>query len=202
MDKEKNIQANISLFNRWAKSYDWGLFQFWMRRFYRPVIRMLHTKKNIKILDVGCGTGQFLSELTHTNTTSKLYGLDISDEMIKEARVKVPGAILSTGDVHDIKYQSNYFDYVICTEAFHHYYDQPKALQEMKRVVKKNGKVIVVDIDFFLSVIHWIFRNVEPGCVKINSKRELKQLFEQAGLRDVQQERSSWFAVITIGIKL
>jgi len=58
-----------------------------------------------------------------------------------------------------------------------------------------------VDINFFLWPIHWLFERFEPGCVKVNNKKEMKILFEQAGLREIRQERSFLFAVMTMGKK-
>ena len=88
---------------------------------------------------------------------------------------------------------------VVSTEAFHHYDDQLKALQEMVRVSK--GRVIVVDINFFLRPLHGLFEKLEPGCVKINNKKEMRELFREAGLREIRQKRSFLLAVATMGMK-
>jgi len=34
-------EQNLFFFNRWARSYDWAIFQFWMRRFHRPVFEQI-----------------------------------------------------------------------------------------------------------------------------------------------------------------
>jgi len=52
---------------------------------------------------------------------------------------------LQKSDVHNLPFENNIFDYVITTEAFHHYYDQMKVIGEMKRVTKQGAKIIVVD---------------------------------------------------------
>ena len=197
---KKNIEQNVKLFDKWAASYDFSLFQWWMRRFYRPVLDWI--SGNQRILDVSCGTGNFLQEMQQRFTQAGLYGCDISEKMIEQARKKLSTEVkLSTGNVHDLKYKSDYFDCVTSTEAFHHYYDQEKALSEMRRVTKKDGRVIVSDINFFFKPVHWLFERLEPGCVKINSDNEMKALFEKAGLRVVHQKRSWVFAIITVGMK-
>ncbi|HLC71702.1 MAG TPA: hypothetical protein VJI32_06835, partial [Candidatus Nanoarchaeia archaeon] len=61
--------------------------------------------------------------------------------------------------------------------------------------------VSVVDVNFFSSGIHWLFRKLEPGCVKINSKKEMRGLFEAAGFRNIRQQRNFIFAVMTVGEK-
>ena len=196
---DKNIQQNISFFDRWARTYDTVLYQFWMKRFHKPVLKELKLTPETKIVDISCGTGELLKKL---EGKAELYGIDISEEMLKVAKTKLDTKVhLQKGDVHKLSFEKDFFDYVITTEAFHHYYDQRKALQEMVRVTKKGGKVIIADINFFLKPIHWLFQTFEPGCVKVNSKKMMKALFEQAGLRNVHQKRNFGFAVMTVGEK-
>ncbi len=71
----------------------------------------------------------------------------------------------------------------------------------MARITKKGGKVIVVDINFFLKPIHWLFKKLEPGHVKINSRKEMKELFKKADLTEITQKRSFLFAIMTIAKK-
>ena len=194
---------NKVFFDKWAESYDWPLFQFWMRRFYRPLLQNLsqEMKDSDSLLDTSCGSGEFLRELSQKGK-GELHGMDFSEEMVQKARNKLTTkAHLRQGDVHQLPYPENTFDYVVSTEAFHHYHDQKKALSEMKRVVIKGGKVIVVDIHFILPFIHRLFERFEPGCVKIHSRKELKELFVEAGLHNIQQQRSFLFAIETRGIK-
>ena len=196
---EKKIKQNITFFDRWARTYDKPLFQFWMRKFYQPALKII---AGGKILDVSCGTGEFLKELTKKKKKTNLYGIDLSSHMIAKARTKLGKKIhLQTADVHQLPFPDNPFDYVVSTESFHHYYDKAQALAEMKRVAKKGGKIIVVDINFFLRPIHWLFEKLEPGCVKINSRKEIRNLFQKSGLRDIVQRRSFIFSVLTMGVK-
>ncbi len=196
---KKNLQQNKAFFGRWAKSYDAPLFQFWMRKFQALALKELILSQDTKILDVSCGTGQLLQKLSRK---AKLYGVDLSPEMVKIARKKLPPTVqLQAADAHQLPFQDNFFDYTITTEAFHHYYSQKLALREMIRVTKFGGKVIVSDINFFFRFVHWLFQKFEPGCVKINSKKQMNLLFSQVGLKNLRQRRNFLFAVITIGTK-
>lgn len=195
----ENLSRNEKLFDRWAKSYDKNLFQFWMGKFHIPVLKELKLSSKMKILDCSCGTGELLARL---KGKAELYGIDFSEKMLEEARKKLgTGVVLKKTDVHNLPFPDNHFDVVISTEAFHHYYNQPKALQEMKRVVKKEGKVIIVDINFFLHSIHRLFEKLEPGCVKVNGRKEMVKLFERTGFKDVKQKRNFIFSVVTVGKK-
>jgi len=195
---------NKHFFEKWSKTYDWAPFQFWMRHFQLPALIEIDVSQKGKLLDISCGTGEFLKQLEHNDVHRNLqvYGLDLSPKMLKKAKNKLSSKVnLLEGDVHQLPFKNNTFDYAISTEAFHHYGNQLQALQEMVRVTKKDGKVIIVDINFFLWPIHWLFERFEPGCVKVNNKKEMKILFEQAGLREIRQERSFLFAVMTMGKK-
>lgn len=202
-NKSTTLQQNQDLFRRWSASYDWKLFQFWMKRFQVPVLKILAKEPAaVKVLDVSCGTGQLLSSLVQQGKKD-LFGVDLSKEMLAKAREKLHSFVqLQEGEVTQLPYPDQSFDYVISTEAFHHYPDQKKALREMKRVCKEKGKVMVVDINFFLPFFHWLFPKIEPGCVKVNNKREMKALFEEAGFRNIRQQRSFMFAVMTEGVKI
>ncbi len=195
---ENKVEENIAFFDRWARTYDKPLFQFWMQKFYRPALKIIDGGK---VLDVSCGTGEFLRKLA-TKKKTELYGTDISSQMIAKAQKKLGNHVqLKKADVHNLPFQDNYFDYVVSTEAFHHYYDQQRALQEMKRVLRKGGKAIIIDVNFFLRPIHWLFEKLEPGCVKINSRKEMKSLFQGSGLHNIIQHRSFIFSVLTMGVK-
>ncbi len=199
MDRSNNIEKNRAFFNRWAKSYDAGLFQFWMRKFYLPILKEVMLIKKSRLLDISCGTGELLRNM---QGKAQLYGVDISEEMLNKARMKLPKEVtLLKADVHHLSFENNYFDCVVTTEAFHHYYNQQLAFHEMSRVTKKGGKVIISDINFFLKPIHWLFQKIEPGCVKINSKKEMRRLFEKTGLKNIHQSRNFLFAVMTVGEK-
>lgn len=198
MNGSRKLSENVKFFDRWAKTYDKPLFQFWMRRFYQPVLKLIDGGK---VLDVSCGTGEFLRELAKKNKNS-LYGMDLSPQMIAEARKKLPKQVrLQKADIHELPFSDNAFDYVVSTEAFHHYYDQKRALAEMKRVAKNGGKIIVVDINFFLRPVHWLFEKLEPGCVKVNSKQEMEIIFKRADLQGVTQRRNFIFSVLIMGVK-
>lgn len=193
------IRENKDFFNQWASSYDNPFLQWWMKKYHHPLFTLIDFSVPATVLDLSCGTGELLAVLQQRNKgMTQLYGLDIAEKMLEEARKKLPSAvILRSGDVHNIPFKNKKFDYVISTEALHHYAQQEKALQEMKRVSTKH--VIVVDINFFLPWIHRIFERMEPGCVHINSRREMKTLFENSGLRNIQQQRVFLFGVLTQG---
>jgi len=97
--------------------------------------------KNIKILDIGCGTGHVAEVLKDR----KWYGVDISPLSIEKAKQYYKEA--KVGDItRNIPFPSNSFDAVFALGIFHHIPDKMReALKEIRRVLKKNGVLIIVD---------------------------------------------------------
>src|SRR3989344_3931760 len=104
---DKKIEQNITLFDGWAKTYDKPLFQFWMRKFYQPALKLIDSGK---VLDVSCGTGEFLRELAKKKKKITLYGIDLSSHMIAKARTKLGKKInMQTADVHQLPFPEDSF---------------------------------------------------------------------------------------------
>ncbi len=198
--KIKNV--NKKFFNFWAYSYDYFILKPWLLYVQKKVVSYINLRVNIKILDVGCGTGDTLVIISKLST-AKLYGLDISKNMLLRARKKLGRkAKLILGDVEKIPFEDNYFDYVLNTEAFHHFPNPNKSLKEINRVLKKDGKFILADLNFYSDFIHWLFKKIEPGHVKIYGENEFKELFIKNYLEIIDQKRLGIFAILTIGKKI
>ncbi len=204
---KKTVAArNREIFDSLAAKYDHPLIQLWMKRFHRPVFAEVGAdgKKRVrgmKILDVSCGTGELLGELSRRGNF-RLNGVDLSGKMLRIARHKLGRkALLGMADVNSLPFKSNTFDYVISTEAFHHYPHQQEALREMARVARVGGRVLIVDLDFGLRVLNRFLTLIEPGCVKVNSKKDMLNLFAGAGLGQVRQKRSFGVTVMSLGVK-
>lgn len=101
--------------------------------------KYLKTKKNLKILDAGCGTGAVLSYLQNYGQT---IGIDISNEALKYA--KQIGQV-QKGDVTSVPFKDDSFDLVVCLDVLYHLWvkDYQKALTEFNRVLKKGGILLL-----------------------------------------------------------
>ena len=103
-----------------------------------------------RVLEVGCGTGAILRDLT---TPAPLHGLDLNPSALTQALVSAPAALLTCGNGLDLPYPSHSFDIVYC-----HYYllwvsDPLQAVFEMKRVTKPGGHILALaEPDYFARV--------------------------------------------------
>ena len=139
-------KQNEVFFGKIAGYYD-IIFGNWIRKTQIKVIKSSKIDKSSKVLDAGCGTGNFLSLLEKDNI-KRLYGIDISKEMLKIAKHKLKISKISLSSVESLKFKSNFFDYIFSVDAFHHYSSKEKAMESFHRVLKSGGKLAVVDLTF------------------------------------------------------
>lgn len=101
-----------------------------------------------KILDIGCGTGNFTIKLAQKGC--KVTGIDISSPMLEKAVEKAEKLNLDINfkkeDAVQLNFAANSFDGVISMTAIEFIEDLKKAFDEMKRVVKPAGKILLGSI--------------------------------------------------------
>ena len=141
--------------NKVLDTYDKSIWIpiFKLKDLDKSVIQDLQNDINkIHILDVGCATGRLLEALTLAGAKN-LYGTDIAPnilEKVKEKAKKLNVDIdLKVADVEfNIPWKDNCFDVVALTGVYHHFINPLKALGEIFRVLKKNGRLIIVEPRF------------------------------------------------------
>jgi SAM-dependent methyltransferase len=101
-------------------------------------------KPGDKILDVGCGKGFQLYEISLLVPGVEIYGIDISSYAIENAKEEVKDH-LQVANANQLPFPDDYFDLVFSITTLHnlHNYDLDKALREMERVGKKNKYLCV-----------------------------------------------------------
>lgn len=100
-------------------------------------------KKNGKIIDIGCGTGEMLQILKKHNFFT--YGLDYSLKMLQEISkesVDQQGALIN-GDIENLSFKDGSFDGVICAGVIEYLNEDKKALREIYRILKPKGLAII-----------------------------------------------------------
>ncbi|MBW4536387.1 MAG: class I SAM-dependent methyltransferase [Pleurocapsa minor HA4230-MV1] len=160
------------------------------RNYIVNTLTFLHNWEEIEpqstILDVACGTGEFERLLLNQNPTQKITGIDISEKMLNIAREKYrayPSVKFHQASVHSLPFSSQSFDVVVSANAFH-YFDRPQvALAEMKRVLKPNGKVIILDWNKDYPVCRicdWLLQIFDPAHQQCYTQEELHKLLISA----------------------
>ena len=104
------------------------------------------------VLDVGCGTGTLaIAAKRRVGDHGAVDGIDASPEMIERARKKAKrahsGAAFHVGLAESLPFETSRFDVVLSTVMLHHLPRavRARAIQEMRRVVKPGGRILIVD---------------------------------------------------------
>lgn len=145
--------------------------------------RILETKPGL-LLDLGCGNGNVLVKVAG-RTKAELYGLDLSQEMIREAEKRLgKKAVLSVGDAEALPYADHMFDTVVCNASFHHYPNPENVLVEIKRVLKKQGVLILGEPTVLRSAIpifNWLLQWSKSGDYRIYDRKSMERLLTDHG---------------------
>lgn len=185
-------------FIRWSESYDrcvlqWLIFGPSHRALIRRV-RAVVADRPARVLDVGCGTGVFAARLRAALPRVEVYGVDLVAEMLQKGRARwrsQRGHVLPVqGDSERLPFPAGCFDVVTCSNSFHHYPRQDRAVVEMRRVLKPGGRLMIVD-GYRDSVWGWFIFDVcvaaVEGDVHHASARRFRELMAEAGLRAISQ---------------
>ncbi len=147
----------------------------------------------MRLLDVGCGTGVLLDKVVDTYPDIETTGVDMSPEMLKVARRRLPdGVELLEADATDLPFDDDSFDLVVSTSAFHHI-DRPQiALEEIHRVLDVSGTLVLTDwcTDFWTTrLLEWALRLLDPAHHRGYGADELTARVQRAGFQKLQLDR-------------
>ena len=102
-----------------------------------------HFLQDKVVLDLGCGHGNFLQACLRLGA-KECIGIDYGANSITYAKKyskNIKGIDFKVGNVYDLEFESNTFDFVIQNGVFHHLEDEEKAYREAYRVLKPGGKM-------------------------------------------------------------
>lgn len=109
------------------------------------VYDLLQARQGLKVLDIGCGTGQYSVELARLGC--QVVGIDISEEMLNEARKKAAQENLNiefiSGDIHELELPENTFDLVLSVTALEFFPRPDEVLAKAHYWMKKNGRMVI-----------------------------------------------------------
>ncbi|MGK7897913.1 MAG: class I SAM-dependent methyltransferase [Xenococcus sp. (in: cyanobacteria)] len=144
-DKRQYIRT---LFDNIATKYDFIrtiVFLGQTSSWYRQALRDLELQPGMKILDVGCGTGESTRFLTNSYPDIEVEGLDLSPGMLDVARKLDSVSHYFEGDVCKIERPDATYDLVITAFTFRNFPDKQTSLQEMIRVLRPGGRLLILD---------------------------------------------------------
>jgi ubiquinone/menaquinone biosynthesis C-methylase UbiE len=202
----KAEKSSIQQFDWWAKNS--FLFTTIFTSLNRKISRLINLQKGGSLLDIGCGWGLLLKELARKDPSLKLFGIDISPEMVRVAKRNFQNSKqveIKEGSAAKLPYKSNSFNTVTCILSFHHHPDSQQSLREMYRVLKPKGKLLLLDPfndglfqKFILFINALLF---DEKNISVYTKIELLELFKQAGFKNVSQRVRRGYHLFNIAEK-
>lgn len=192
VERERGMQAG---YGEWAGGYDRPDNPIVMAE--EPVVReMLDARPTGTALDAACGTGRwahYLASRGHSVT-----GIDATPEMLAEARRKVPEARFELADLGAIPLERDSVELAVCTLALTHVEELAPPVQELARVVRPGGRVVISDVHPFMAMLgnhaRYPRRQGEFGFVQnhVHQLSEYLAAFREAGLTVLQCREPLW----------
>ena len=150
---------------------------FKIRNWYGETIDYLNKNYEGKILDIGAGLGFFLSSLNSSKW--KKYALETSNDSIDYMKKNFKDINIIQGSLDDHKFEENTFDVVFFYHVFEHLETPLSAIDEIYKLLKKNG-LLIIGTPNNSSVCSFIFRKnfrlLGPEHNFIISSKQLKKI--------------------------
>lgn len=141
----KNKNNTKNKYNRIANFYNFFTRNKGVDKISAGTQRVLDNIEGKHILEIGVGTGKVV---VHYPDDLEVIGIDFSSKMLKKAQDAVKdkkNITLLEMDAQKLDFKDNTFDTVVSSFVFCSVFDPIKGIQEMQRVCKPNGKIIMVE---------------------------------------------------------
>jgi len=130
-------------YDKFASEFDAKMNMYDTNKRMRIIFSQMLKNENLvgkELLDAGSGTGWFSQKACErgANVTS----LDVGDNILQEVRKKCNSRLVK-GDICSTEFDNCIFDYIICTEVIEHTQNPRKVVEEMHRILKKGGSLVL-----------------------------------------------------------
>ena len=174
--------------NLWVQKYSLGPTR---REVKKIVLPLLEKNKELKILDIGCGTGQLIKEISDQYNKVNYLGIDVAENMIEVAKKNNKGKNVKFKTSSIESFESNEkYDIIICTHAFPYFPNKQEMIKKMAGLCNKKGQVIIVNssTNSLKDLIINFFLKATTSKAKYLSIDEMEKLFKSAKLKVKQIE--------------
>jgi dolichol-phosphate mannosyltransferase len=130
--------------------------RLWQRKRYNVVMDMLDNKD--RVLDIGCGSSKIIKDIP------QMVGLDINHRTLRY--LSKDGYKVVEGDITSLPFKDGSFETVICSQVIEHIPQEKFDLKEIKRVLQKDGILILGTPDYdrkLWHIVEWIYGKVIPN---------------------------------------
>ena len=146
------------------------------------ILDLIELKSSYIVADLGCGNGYFAVPISRK--VKKVYGIDVQKEMLEFLEQKIRSQNIGNIELllskdNKIPLEDQSLDLLINVNTLHEFRDKNKIAKEMQRVIKSDGRVVIID-----------FKKEDSGfgpplAIRV-SEDQAKQLFEERGFACVK----------------
>ena len=166
--KQEDLNSKMYFYERFAEEFDSTMNMYDTQKrlevFYKELLVEDIRGKNL--LDAGCGTGWFSKKASDRGAS--VTSMDLGEKLLSKVKEKCNSTCV-VGSVLQIPYNDNSFDIVVSSEVIEHVPDPHKALQELFRVLKPKGVLIISTPNKF-----WHFSLRIANCFKLRPYQGLE----------------------------
>jgi len=161
----------------------------------KQIYRAVKPTKRMNLLDLGCGPGIVTAALAPD--LREVVAYDLTPEMLDQARRRCAKAALKNirfevGRAEELPFEKESFDGVVTRLTIHHFLDPQRVINEVVRVMRPKGKLVVADVVSSENEEEAALHNAleilrDPSHVRMYSPRGLVELLQASGLRILSQ---------------
>lgn len=165
------------------------------------IIERLDLKPGMSVLDVGCGTGDDAREIASiVGPNGRVVGIDLSEALVAESKKRAAGSGLAVefriGDIRKLDFPDESFDCVRTDRVLMFVPEIEKAISEIIRVMRPEGRVVASELDHemhfldshFPEFTHKVFSVFAASMPQRCLGRQMHRRFAEQGLRNVKSE--------------
>jgi ubiquinone/menaquinone biosynthesis C-methylase UbiE len=147
------------------------------KNIYHKTLSQMNISKNNKILDIGCGGGEFIKILSKKYRRIKIFGIDISEDAIEIATKNNGNENISfiKSDIGKMPFENNYFDIITAFQTYYHWDNIKNNLKEIYRILNNNG-ILIIAAEIY---------KVNYHMTEYRKEEEIKKLFTEIGFKNI-----------------
>ena len=176
-------QRSRIAYDKKAVDYDSSFEGEFTENFKKFLLESVQLKPKSQVLDVACGNGRLLKLFAERNDIIG-YGIDLSENMVQEAKLQNPNMTFCVANCDEIPFADQTFDVITVSASYHHFPHVNRFASEAYRLLKDGGTLYIAEV-YYPALVRILCNPLVPlmkdGDVRFYSPREILCTLGKAG---------------------
>ncbi len=182
----------MNSYNKIANKYDERYKNEELKNIVNNLNDVINSNNYKRIIEIGCGTGHWLQNLS--SKKCKLFGLDFSNGMLKQAKLKTKSTNFVCADANQIPFLYNTFDFIFLVNALHQFKNKKSFIKNAVSLLKPGGSFAVIGVFPASLDYEWYVYDFFPSVYKFDLKRfptldKLIEMLQQQNLSNIEFQK-------------